>query len=267
MTRHARLGPSSSDIWLACLGAPAEWAKRPRKQVGFAAHEGTLAHALCEGALTINAIPWKAGMSFDVDGSQVPVTDEMLDAVKLFTSMANSLSEACLWRVIETEVALTWLWATRPAEEVFGTVDFGACDGFTLYVCDLKYGAGKAVNVVENTQLLCYAVGLLGKLLAEQPELAKTLETVVLMIVQPRAGGDAIRVWTISVGELLYWAYGVFKPAVEAILSNHPLPLTPGSHCFFCAASMDCEAYRSYRSLRHADSFPDDLTLDEMEPV
>ena len=54
--RHARLGPSSSDIWLTCLGAPAEWAKYPPKVVGFAAKEGTLAHALCEAALKLNAV-------------------------------------------------------------------------------------------------------------------------------------------------------------------------------------------------------------------
>jgi hypothetical protein len=267
VTRHARLGPSSSDIWLACLGAPAEWAKRPPKQVGFAAHEGTLCHALCEGALTVGAIPWKEGMTFNVDSSMVTVTDEMLDAVKLFTTMANGLSDACLWRVIETEVSLMWLWGRKPGEQVFGTVDFGACDGYTLYVCDLKYGAGKAVKVDGNTQLLCYAVGLLGRLIEERPDLANTVEEVVLAIIQPRAGGDPIRVWTISVADLLYWAYSTFKPAVDQILSNAPLPLTPGGHCFFCAASLDCEAYRSYRARRHGADFPDDLTLDELEPV
>ena len=267
MTRHARLGPSSSDIWLACLGAPAEWAKRPRKQVGFAAHEGTLAHALCEGALTINAIPWKAGMSFDVDGSQVPVTDEMLDAVKLFTSMANSLSEACLWRVIETEVALTWLWATRPAEEVFGTVDFGACDGFTLYVCDLKYGAGKAVNVVENTQLLCYAVGLLGKLLAERPELARDARNGRSDDRTASRRGRRDPCLDNQRGRASLLGVRRLQARSRSDPVEPPSSVDARFTLFFLAASMDCEAYRSYRSLRHADSFPDDLTLDELEPV
>ena len=72
--RHARLGPSSSDIWLTCLGAPAEWAKYPPKVVGFAAKEGTLAHALCEAALKLNAVPWTEGMKFKVDGEEIEVT-------------------------------------------------------------------------------------------------------------------------------------------------------------------------------------------------
>ena len=267
MARHARLGPSSSDIWLTCLQAPAEWAKRPPKRVGFHAHEGSLAHALCEAAIKINAIPWKAGMTFDVDGEPITITDEMLDAVALFTSTVGALSEACLWRIVESEVSLGWLWEKGAPERVFGTADFGACDGFTLYVCDFKYGAGKAVKVDRNTQLLCYALGILGRLKIERPDLADTIENVCVMIVQPRAGGSAVRTWTINIADLIYWGYAVLKSAVDQITSGRELPLVSGSHCFFCAASIDCPEYHKLRNAKVKEAFPDDLTLDELEPV
>ena len=257
--RHATLGPSSSDIWLTCLGAPAMWATRPRKRVGFAAHEGTLAHALCEAASSINAIPWKPGMTFDVEGDAVQVTPDMLNAVQLFSTTTGSISDASLWRVHEHEVSLAWIWAAHgeePPENVFGTLDFSACDGFTLYVCDFKCGRGKGVKVDRNTQLLLYALGVYDKLKRERPDLAATIENVCLVIIQPRAGGQPVRTWNLTLGDLLYWGYSTFKPSVE-IIANGGGPLVPGSHCYFCAASTDCPAYMKYRTQRSIDSFPD----------
>ena len=255
--RHARLGPSSSDIWLTCLGAPAEWAKHPPKQVGFAAKEGTLAHALCEAALKINAVPWTEGMKFEVDGEQIEVTQEMLNAVSLFAATTGRISDFSHWRMVEEEVSLGWLWSDGPPEEVFGTADFAACDTITLYITDFKYGRGKAVQPEGNTQELCYAVGVLGRLMRERPELAASIESVCMLIVQPRAGGAPVRSWTISVGDLLYWAYAVLKPAIERIVAGRGLQLVAGNHCYFCAASIECPAYRRLKLQRSIDSFPD----------
>jgi hypothetical protein len=263
--RHARLGPSSSDIWLTCLGAPAEWAKHPSKPVGFAAKEGTLAHTLCEAALKLNAVPWTEGMKFMVDGEEIEVTQEMLNAVSLFAATTGRISDFSHWRMVEEEVSLGWLWSTTALpEEVFGTADFAACDAITLYIVDFKYGRGKAVRPEGNTQMLCYAVGVLGRLMRERSELAASIESVCVLIVQPRAGGDPVRSWTISVGELLYWAYAVLKPAIERIVAGRGLSLVAGNHCYFCAASMECPAYRRLKLQRSIDSFPDyDPELDK----
>ena len=124
------------------------------------------------------------------------------------------------------------------------TVDFGACDGLTLYVLDFKYGSGKAVKVERNTQLLCYALGALGLLETERPDLLASLESVCLAIVQPRAGGDPVRQWVIPVSDLIYWGFSTLKPTVEKIsrANGGELPLTPGRHCFFCAASIESTA-------------------------
>ena len=233
------------------------WATRPKKKVGFAAKEGSLAHALCEAASEIRAIPWKDGMAFDVEGDAITVTQEMLNAVQLFSTTTGSIGDACLWQVHEHEVSLAWIWnGEEPPELVYGTLDFAACDGLTLYIADFKYGRGKGVKVDRNTQLLLYALGAYDKLRLERPDLAATIENVCLVIVQPRAGGNPVRSWSITLGDLLFWAYSTFKPAVE-IIANGGGSLVAGSHCFFCAASIDCPAYSKYRTQRSIDSFPD----------
>ena len=262
--RHARLGPSSSEIWLQCLGAPAAWLTAGPRLVGFAAHEGTLAHTLCEAALTLNNVPWKEGQSFNVEGDDVEITQEMLNCVQIYATVASNLSDVSQWRIIESEVSLDWLWAPGQApEQVFGTLDFGACDGQTIYIVDFKYGRGKAVLVDANTQLLCYAVALLGRIRIERPDLYATLENVCLVIVQPRAGGDAVRAWNVSLGDLLFWAFGTLKPSIDKISGGFDVPLTAGNHCYWCPASKTCLAYRRLKMQRSVESFPDDVEDEE----
>ena len=237
--------------------------------VGFAAHEGQLAHTLCEAALTLNAVPWKEGVSFNVEGEAVSITQEMLNCVSLYAATVSRISDFADWRIVEKQVGVSWLWdGSEPPENVFGTLDFGACDGVTIYVVDFKFGRGKFVKVDHNTQLLIYALGVYGRLLRERPDLAATIESVCLVIIQPRAGGDPVRQWSIPLGELLYWGYAVLKPSVETIADPHEgdLPLTPGSHCFFCAASYTCKAYQRMRLQRSIDSFPDyDPTVEDLD--
>jgi hypothetical protein len=214
---------------------------------------------LCE-ALAVGAKgTWQTGQTFDVEGTPVPITDEMLKGVKLFVDTTNLLSEFAHWRMIEQEVALSWLWETKPPADVFGTLDFAACDGLTLYIVDFKFGSGKAVKVDRNTQLLLYALGALGKLKTERPDLYETLESVCLVIVQPRAGGAPVRQWTISVGDLLFWGYSTLKPTVELIAraNGGELPLVAGRHCYFCAANVDCPAYLKHRRDQDVLFFPD----------
>lgn len=166
------------------------------------------------------------------------------------------------------QTGATGIWSNRKSrrliygtqanpEHVFGTLDFGSCDGVAIYVCDFKYGRGKAVEVVGNTQMLCYAIALYLRLKRERPDLAKTIEVVCLAIVQPRAGGAPVRQWTIPLGDLLYWAHSTFKPSVNRIVEGVDIPLTPSNACFWCAASFECPAYRKYRLQKSIDLFPD----------
>jgi hypothetical protein len=260
---HAELGPSSSDIWLTCLQAPREWKKYPPRVSGWAAHEGTLCHTLCEAALLQRGIPWKPGLTFQVEGDSIAITQEMLNAVQLYVNTTNLISDIARWRAVEKRVYFSWLWDTPPAEDLFGTADFAAADDKALYVVDLKYGKGKAVHVEGNTQLLCYGVGAYGMLREQRPDLAETIEEVSLTVVQPRAGGAPVRQWNIPVGDLIYWAYSVLKPSIDKILSTKTLELVPGRHCYFCAASRGCPAYQKHR-LSESMSLFTELTAAEM---
>jgi hypothetical protein len=228
--------------------------------VGYAAKEGTLAHALCEATAITPAAHWTPGQTFDVEGATVEITPEMLKGVKLFVDTTNLLSEFAHWRMIEQEVSLAWLWeGSTPPADVFGTLDFASCDGLTLYIVDFKFGSGKAIKVDRNTQLLLYALGALGKLKNERPDLYETLESVCLVIVQPRAGGDPVRQWTLSVSDLLFWGYSTLKPTVEKIAraNGGELPLVAGRHCYFCAANVDCPAYLKHRRDQDVMFFPE----------
>lgn len=261
---HAELGPSSSNIWLTCLQAPREWKRHPPRPSSYAAMEGTLAHTLCEAALSLRGIPWHVGMTFNLEGTIIPITQEMLNAVQLYVNTTDLISDIALWRIVETAVRFDWIWDRPPAVDLFGTADFAACDTKVLYCVDFKYGAGKFVKVEGNTQMLCYAVGCYGTLRQERPDLAAGIEEVSLTVVQPRAGGEPVRQWNISIGELLYWAYAVLKPSIDKILSPQVFPLVPGNHCYFCPASSDCPAYRAKR-LEHS-TFPD-LTTEDKEAL
>ncbi len=234
------------------------WEDAPPRRVGYAAHEGTLAHTLCEAALLLNNIPWKEGLNFAVEGSEVLVTNEMLNAVSLYTTLVSTLSDIAQWRIIEKRVYFNWIWGDDPPNaELFGTSDFACTDGLTLYVLDFKYGSGKGVKVEKNTQLLLYALGAYGTLRQERPDLADSIESVCLGVVQPRAGGDPVRQWVIPLTELLYWAHAVLKPSIDKILSGVKQPLTPGNHCYFCNASQQCPAYRRHKIQASIASFPD----------
>lgn len=203
-------------------------------------------------------VPWPEGKSFEVEGEWIAITQEMLNAVSLYVHTTNLLSDISEWRAVEQEVYFDWLWGSKPpAEDLFGTGDFMCCDGTTLYVLDFKYGHGKAVQPFQNPQLMIYGLGAFGKLQRERPDLAGKIESICLVIVQPRAGGDPVRQWVISIGDLLYWGYGVLKPTIDRILTETHLPLVPGNYCFFCAAAFDCAAYHRMRVKASIASFPD----------
>lgn len=261
--RHARLGPSSSEIWLTCESAPARWKLAPAPKPGPAARQGTLAHTLCEAALIKGRLGRWLDMTFLVEGEPVVVDQEMLDAVSLYAAYVSSIRDSG-WRAVESEVSLAWLWDKAPSEEIFGTADFAASAFRVLHVVDFKYGRGKAVDPEKNPQLSCYGVGAFGQLKREKPEIARHIDTVRLTIVQPRAGSRPVREWETPLGDLMFWAYGALRPAVDRILRGKPGPLTPGSHCWFCAASADCEAYRSHRAQREIGLYPDWVDEEEI---
>ncbi len=119
--------------------------------------------------------------------------------------------------------------------EMFGTTDAAIVEEYGwLEVIDFKYGAGIAVDVKENTQLIQYAMGLLDK----YEEL--DFKGVRLIVVQPRAehADGPIRMHEMSLEEIFTW-HKTFKAGVQRAL--HPKPaFKAGSHCHWCPAKIKC---------------------------
>lgn len=271
---HALLAPSKSDIWLNCTGAPALWRELPEPTAGFAANEGTLCHTLCEAALRIKAVPWVPGMRFNVEGREIEITDDMLNAVQLYVTLVSALRDKLKWSHVEQRLDISELWVgSKPPDDVFGTGDFIGCGdehnvGWNvLYVIDLKYGRSHAVRVEENTQLMTYAVGAWFKLLRERPDLAQHTKLVSLTVVQPRAGGPPVRSWLVSVGEILAWAYLTLKPTIDLINNSDELTLSAGRWCFFCQAGPTCPALHRLKLDNAIEALPEWHDEDEEELV
>ena len=119
----------------------------------------------------------------------------------------------------------------------FGTADAVVWHAFskTLYVFDYKHGAGIAVEVENNPQLLYYGLGAL--LASGYPA-----KRVKLVIVQPRCdhADGPVRDWEIDAIDLLDFradlkAYAEATQRADAVLVS-------GDHCKFCAAAPLCPA-------------------------
>ena len=105
----------------------------------------------------------------------------------------------------------------------------------TLWYLDYKHGAGIAVEVENNPQLLDYG---LGALLAD----VHPAKRVKLVIVQPRCdhADGPVRDWEIDAIDLLDFradlkAYAEATQRADAVLVS-------GDHCKFCAAAPLCPA-------------------------
>ena len=111
-----------------------------------------------------------------------------------------------------------------------------------LIVADLKFGRGVEVKAEDNRQCKLYALGVI-----EKHQLEEEVDTVRLVISQPRAGGTSE--WTTTMAELLAFRDREVKTAVDRVLAvtaeNVTTQLTPSEKaCRFCKAKSTCPALR-----------------------
>lgn len=241
MKAHAKLGASTSSIWINCPGAPMLWDKAPPKVESAYATEGTNAHDVLEKWL--NA--YKKGEEFPVhqyDRALIKALKVCVDEVKK------------LWRpgdraelVIEKRVDLSNLIAPQ----MFGTVDVGVIDHFgTLTVIDYKHGRGVKVELVKeyangerllNTQIVYYALGL-------AHEYDFNFLNYRLGVIQPRYGDKGQNDATLVTHKELYSYVDLFKNAVKETMKKNA-KRAPGPWCRFCQAKPICrEAKAGYRT-------------------
>ncbi|HUD74475.1 MAG TPA: DUF2800 domain-containing protein, partial [Terracidiphilus sp.] len=145
---HALLAPSAAERWMTCPGSVVLSDGMPESQSEYA-DEGTAAHAFAERWLL---------MHFAQHGQSPFIGEpdkEMASYVKLYVDECIRLAPKGAKVYVEKQVAVN--------EDVHGTADFISWrpDTSTIFVRDLKYGAGVAVNVERNIQLRIYALATL----------------------------------------------------------------------------------------------------------
>lgn len=233
---HAKLSPSSASRWFACPGSVKACEALPPGLSSPHAAEGSVAHSLLEQylekELSLKDLMAKVGSSVTKDGHEIEITDDMVSAVLKFSDIVQG--DAAL---TELELGKTLTFTEKRVRisevAVWGTADYILCAPDTLKVYDFKYGKGVVVDPVENKQMALYALGVIDSVLK-----GKTVRNVELVIIQPRAGGETVRRWTVPVGWLQSFRKALLG-AVEAVESDNA-PRNAGSWCRWCAAKATC---------------------------
>ena len=263
MTEHAELGASSSARWMVCPGSVP--LARPYLGGGASSYaaEGTVAHTIAQAMLAKEPAP-PIGAMVTVDGHEILVTEEMLDAVNEYLDIVRPLLVEADDGGVELKVHIL---SVPPTAECFGTADFIALIGRKLYVVDFKFGKGVRVNVANNSQALFYALAVV-----ETLHLEDRVDEIEITICQPRIDGAERQTWTIDIIDLWMWRDSKLIPAVLRILDGDT-SLQDGPWCRFCPALSICPLKHELAMLASRDAFDssfdpvrniDDLTSAEV---
>ena len=235
---HSVVGASGYSRWSTCPGSVALTADMPNTSSIHAA-TGTVAHEICELCLIDAHKLANSGDAyrfvrdtFQQEGYSITVDEEMADAVNIYveTIIEDATDDAQLF--VEHKFHLK-----RLHEGLFGTNDAGLFfpkrKHLTIY--DFKYGAGIPVRAKANGQLLYYAIGALEKLHEDH---GAYVDTVELVVIQPRTSGEPVERWSCDVMDVMDFA-GELLAAVKRTEEPNA-PLVAGSHCRFCPANGKC---------------------------
>lgn len=264
MANHAILGPSAASRWLTCTPSARFEQFQPNAETVYA-REGTIAHEVAALVLAARAGVYLGSHKLWLaDLAQLEATArdfyEKLGSPSEFQSMLDHAEDYAQYVLSHAphdgDVTIGGEFESMDFDEIakhilienkyeifdyvplgFGTGDSGIRTRKVLYIDDYKYGAGVRVSAIKNKQMMLYGLGGLQKAQADGWD---EIETVVLSIFQPRAGGSSS--WQISAADLLHWGEEVVKPkAVQAIAGIGDF--VPGKHCQFCRARNVCKAF------------------------
>jgi len=236
---HSPIGASGYYRWRACPGSVRLCRGLPNKSSVYAA-EGTLAHSIAaEAWATGQSAKAYLGQKRTVDGCELQVTPEMVLAVQSYLDAIAADTEAGDVVLMEVGFDLSHLYP-----ELWGTSDnvIYKRKRERLVVRDFKYGAGVAVEVEANEQLMYYA---LGAMLGTQSVLRnKPVREVELVIHQPRREHEDgfERRWLFDSVDLIDFMANLVDDARKTGEKN--APLVTGDHCRWCPAKGICPELR-----------------------
>jgi hypothetical protein len=197
------------------------------------------------------------------DGDRV-VAEDMIEAVQVYLDALRQDSTANPSLKLEIEKTFD-LSNLHP--DLGGTNDALLWEDYgRVILYDYKHGAGYAVDVENNPQLLYYALGAYK---------STDCGDIELVIVQPRARhrDGPVRRHRLTAQELLFWANEKLVPAAKAT-EDPAAPLKSGDWCRFCRARATCpELLNHAQAVTKSDLKtiplppPDALTMDEMVKV
>lgn len=223
---HSKLSPSGAKRWSHCT-ASNEYLEQnahriPEERESPYAAEGTRAHDYAEavllGKLQLEDVP-----------------SDFRPYIKVYVDECKSHATAGGIEYVEAKVPLFY----RPEDT--GTVDFAYITEDAIFIIDLKYGAGVAVDAEENDQLAIYARSLVDDLDMFYDFKGET--KVSIRIVQPRHHGkDPVSIWDITVAELRDYTTRIGEVA-EAIQNGGETMFAPSEDaCRWCPAKGFCTA-------------------------
>lgn len=242
MSAHSRLSASASSRWLNCPGSVKLHDGLPEEIPHPSAKEGTVAHKLCEDAITayFTDQPFDLSSLLDTYIDDVLIDDEMISAVKIMLVEVDEAYQDGDELYLEERVTLEYLH-----KDMFGTSDVIIKHNDTsVTVIDFKYGKWP-VDPTENSQLIYYFLGAR----AQMPCSKGTLK-----IVQPRSrDGVVVKSWVFERDQFEVWEK---KFAEAARMADIGTPLKKGDHCRFCRAKPLCPLHAKRASPSTKSSSP-----------
>lgn len=254
-TTHSTFSASSSARLLACPGSfelGQQLDDGTRKSNIYSA-EGTLAHAISEACIFTGKSPFDfLGQTRSADGFDFTIDDDFAEAALQYVDFVNGLRAMGYLVALETVVSPTAQFDGLPdlGIALFGTADCIAYHPVNkhLVIGDLKFGAGVAVEALDNPQLHYYAAGAMGAdvlkaICAKHGATYRGVDKVNITIVQPRAfhRDGAIRTHQTTPQAIRHWARSTLYHGIRTAMNDKGQTLSAGKHCRFCPVLPHCK--------------------------
>lgn len=229
---HSEISGSNLERVSKCPGSVAMCRGIPEAPSIPEAERGTLAHEMAESLLVSDGYM-----------DNYILTEEEKSSVFIYIKYVKNTFEN-MWTIGRGSRGIERPFCfTEKGVDFKGTIDCAFWDFDTKYaeIIDYKHGAGIPVEVVNNKQLLFYALGWIKDLNCKP-------EKIRLTIVQPRREhpDGLIRHWDIDIVDLYDFEVWL-NELIERIYVTGDTTLNPGDHCKFCpAAQLNPETLRPY---------------------